>query len=379
MLRHVSQGQSDCHARVADDHGLGPQRALHEHAGGSSCHLLRDCDASNLFSQGSFDDCQALVKAAFADKQFRAEVQLGAVNSINWARILAQITYYFHSYLKVVATRRAETGSASLPEINFAVPTGNFGDILAGYYAKRMGLPVGRLVVCTNNNDVLHRFLTTGVYRKVAAVETLAPSMDISVSSNFERYLYHLSGDCSETLAPWMTEFETTGEFAVPPHLLARAREDFSSHSSSDEEILSTIAETMSAHQYLVCPHTATAVAAVKALGMCPATTVVLATAHPMKFEEAVGRALASSSLSAAEVSQALVRPYELEKVHHLPVRKVLVPCDMAVVKSFVLQKVAAASSPSDKLVSTWNVTAVLATMAAAAGIAALVWRSSKR
>ena len=133
---------------------------------------------------GDFDDCQAIVKAAFADASFRDEVKLGAINSINWARVLAQITYYFYSWLRVTD---ANPGKAHISKLNYAVPTGNFGDILAGYYAKRMGLPVDRLVVCANENDVLHRFLQTGVYRKSPATLTIAPSMDISISSNFER------------------------------------------------------------------------------------------------------------------------------------------------------------------------------------------------
>lgn len=162
-----------------------------------------------LFLQGDFDDAQAIVKNAFADEGFRKEVNLGAINSINWARVLAQITYYFYSWLRVTET------AGESAKLNFAVPTGNFGDILAGYYAKRMGLPIDKLIICTNENDVLHRVMETGIYCKNPAVITIAPSMDISVSSNFERYLFHLSGDNSELLNGWMHEFETTGEFSA--------------------------------------------------------------------------------------------------------------------------------------------------------------------
>jgi threonine synthase len=143
---------------------------------------------------------------------FREKVKLGAINSINWARVLAQITYYFYSYLKVTTTATAFDPEIPPVLINYAVPTGNFGDILAGYYAKRMGLPIDRLVVCANENDVLHRFLQSGTYRKDVAVLTIAPSMDISVSSNFERYLYYLSGEDPVVLSAWMDQFETTGE-----------------------------------------------------------------------------------------------------------------------------------------------------------------------
>jgi len=154
--------------------------------------------------------------------------------------VLAQITYYFYAWLQVTDSSkwiRAADQSHAANKVNFAVPTGNFGDILAGYYAKRMGLPVGRLVVCTNENDVLHRFLSEGVYSKRPARLTIAPSMDISVSSNFERYLYHLSGDNASKLAEMMRTFESTGEMTVPPNLLEVAREEFASHASSESDI----------------------------------------------------------------------------------------------------------------------------------------------
>jgi threonine synthase len=160
---------------------------------------------------GDFDAAQLLVKDSFADPVFREEVKLGAINSINWGRILAQITYYFYSWLRV--TDQAVADGKTPPKINYAVPTGNFGDILAGFYAKKMGLPVDKLVVCANENDVLHRFLETGIYHKIAATLTIAPSMDISVSSNFERYLFYLAGGNAETLASWMDSFESSGMY----------------------------------------------------------------------------------------------------------------------------------------------------------------------
>ena len=158
---------------------------------------------------GTFDDCQDIVKASFNNKDFRERVQLGAVNSINWCRVLAQTTYYFWSYLRVTDKH------PDAEKVNFSVPTGNFGDILAGYYAKKMGLPVGKLAVTTNENDILHRFFTKGEYHRYDINKTISPSMDICVSSNFERYLFHLAGDDSTTLAKWMKDFETTGKLTI--------------------------------------------------------------------------------------------------------------------------------------------------------------------
>jgi threonine synthase len=227
------------------------------------------------------------VKAAFADKQFRDEVKLGAVNSINWARVLAQIIYYFSSYLQVTSS-----DTATFRKISFAVPTGNFGDILAGYYAKRMGLPIDKLIVCTNDNDILHRFFETGTYERQPCKQTVAPSMDISVSSNFERYLFYIAGEDPFTLRSWMTVFESTNSLSLSPPLHARSREDFVSYATCEAEILQTMRDTYLQTGYLVCPHTATAVAAVHKLKIPQSSVVVLATAHPSKFSDAVTSAL---------------------------------------------------------------------------------------
>ncbi len=264
-------------------------------------------------------------------------MQLGAVNSINWARILAQITYYFYAYLRITDAQPGEDQSADLLPLNFAVPTGNFGDILAGYYAKRMGLPVDRLVICANKNDVLHRFMSTGEYRKVAAESSPAPSMDISVSSNFERYLFYLAGESSALLRSWMEQFETTGTFSVPPHLLQLAQRDFLSYSCDDEEIFRTIGRVQSEAGYLVCPHTATAMAAVHALQLPAERTVVLATAHPLKFEDAIRTAL-TQHCPAAQLPE---KPYQLMKLRHLPVRKMLLPNSLPVVQSYIRKVIA--------------------------------------
>ena len=216
--------------------------------------------------------------------------------------------------------------------MNFAVPTGNFGDILAGFYAKKMGLPIGKLVICTNENDVLHRFLESGVYKKLPSTLTIAPSMDISISSNFERYLYYLAGESAEKLSEWMKLFESTGEISVPLDLLEVARSEFASVSSSKDNIIATMRETFDKYNYLACPHTATALFAVKTLGLLADETVCLATAHPAKFEEAV-------QLSLLEVAPTIPRPAELNALFDLPVRTTSLPNSLLEVQTFIREK----------------------------------------
>jgi threonine synthase len=269
------------------------------------------------------------VKAAFADEAFRSEVKLGAINSINWARVLAQITYYFYSYLRTTDELPEETKDM---QMMFAVPTGNFGDILAGYYAKRMGLPVEKLIVCTNENDVLHRFFETGSYTKQPATLSIAPSMDISVSSNFERYLFYLAGENSAQLKAWMDEFESTGQVRLPKTCHDQAKADFSSASSSKSDIVAAMREVYDAESYLLCPHTATAAVAVKKLNLPAERIICLATAHPAKFEEAVSLALQGKRIPA--------RPTELQRLFVLPTRSKSLPNQLDKIEEFVRAKI---------------------------------------
>lgn len=273
---------------------------------------------------GDFDDCQALVKKAFADVQFRDDVKLGAINSINWARVLAQITYYFYSWLRIT-----DNNKNSQQKVNYAVPTGNFGDILAGYYAKRMGLPIGKLVVAANENDVLHRFFETGEYSKAPCLMTIAPSMDISISSNFERYLLYLADENTTTLANWMNTFESTGKMSVDKKLLNKAREDFCSYSSNKESIVNCMIDVYKKDKYLLCPHTATSVIAVQKLNLLSPYTICLATAHPAKFEEAEKLALGYIP----------PRPKELEALYSLPTRTTNMNNNLDSVKKFMKTK----------------------------------------
>jgi threonine synthase len=244
-------------------------------------------DAPNVFNiaiNGTFDDCQALVKALFADRELTAELNLSAVNSINWARIAAQIVYY--------AAASAALGAPGRP-VSFAVPTGNFGNVYAGWAARRLGLPIGRLVIGSNRNDILTRFFESGEMKQDKTVPSLSPSMDIQVSSNFERYLCELTGRDHERTRAMMEEFAGTGKFSVPPELLAEARREFQAVRCSDDETLAMMKAFYDETGRLADPHTAVALHAAKnAPDRDPSVPmVVLSTAHPAKFPEAVEKA----------------------------------------------------------------------------------------
>ncbi|MCL4104060.1 UNVERIFIED_CONTAM: hypothetical protein GTU68_034922, partial [Idotea baltica] len=236
----------------------------------------------NLAIEGNFDDCQAMVKASFGDKGFLPEGRnLVAVNSINWARIMAQIVYYFYAAVAV--------GSPNKP-VAFSVPTGNFGDIFAGYLARQMGLPIERLIIATNRNDVLHRLITTGTYGRAPLEPSLSPSMDISVSSNFERLLFDLYNRDGAAIDALMKDFEG-GDITLSEHAMEAAAQLFSSHAVSDEETCAQIANTWEGCEYLLDPHSAIGVKAALASGLSSEMPVItLATAHPAKFPEAIAQ-----------------------------------------------------------------------------------------
>jgi threonine synthase len=230
--------------------------------------------------RGTFDDCQALVKGMFNDHAFRDRTSLSGVNSINWARIAGQITYYFAAAAALGAPHRP---------VSFAVPTGNFGDIFAGYAAKRMGLPVERLVIASNVNDILPRTLVSGAYEMREVVATTSPSMDIQVSSNFERYLFEASGRDAALIRAKMGALRQEGRFDLGS-LKAKMQQDFSAVAASEKDVAEAIGRLKDECGYLMDPHTACAVvAAERALGPDGATPqVVLATAHPAKFPDAI-------------------------------------------------------------------------------------------
>jgi threonine synthase len=238
----------------------------------------------NIAIDGTFDDAQALVKALFNDAEFRDRQALSAVNSINWARLQAQIVYYFYAAVRLGAPERA---------VNFSVPTGNFGDVFAGYAARRMGLPIGRLVVATNVNDILARALAAGDYSKAAVVPTATPSMDIQVSSNFERLLFDLNGRNGSALADVMRRFDAEGRLELPRDQLDAAAASFIAHRVDETAMMQTMAGALEHSGELIDPHTAVGLAAAHACaGIMPAGPIVtLATAHPAKFPDAVERA----------------------------------------------------------------------------------------
>jgi threonine synthase len=234
-----------------------------------------------LAIQGSFDDCQRIVKDLFGDLAFRDEMHLTGVNSINWGRILAQIVYYF--------VAAAALGAPERP-ISFAVPTGNFGDVLAGYYAKRMGLPIERLIIATNENDILVRTLATGRYEPSEVKATQSPSMDIQVSSNFERLLFEASERKPTEVVAQMEALTKEGSFTIPAPTLARIRSDFDAFRVDERACAAEMGNIYRMSGMIIDPHTAVGVhAARKALVASPSTPVVaLATAHPAKFPDAV-------------------------------------------------------------------------------------------
>ena len=270
---------------------------------------VEDKNVHTFSVNGTFDDCQDIVKQIFGDGEFNAKYHVGAVNSINWARILAQITYYFHSYFQLLKMTSASGEAEVKPR--FVVPSGNFGDILAGYSAKSMGLPVDKLVIATNENDILDRFLKTGRYEKDGEVKaTFSPAMDIVISSNFERLLWYLirdnvtEGDDSkagQTLDEWMRQLRATGSVRAPESVVSAARIDFNSERVTDSETAATIRQvyTEDEEHYVLDPHTAVGVAASlrhitrdAASGKTGIKYISLSTAHPAKFSDVVNKAL---------------------------------------------------------------------------------------
>ncbi|WP_461518001.1 threonine synthase [Porticoccus sp.] len=238
----------------------------------------------NIAVEGNFDDCQNMVKASFGDQSFLPEGrQLVAVNSINWARIMAQIVYYFYAGLALGAPHRP---------VAFSVPTGNFGDIFAGYLASRMGLPVDQLVIGTNANDILHRCISANDHSLHQLVHSLSPSMDIMVSSNFERMLFDLYDRDGAAISKLMADFKASGNLSLSDTALTKARELFTSYRLDDEQMIRVIADVWEHTEYLLDPHTAIGVeAARKTRRRQDIPMVCLATAHPAKFPEAVRKA----------------------------------------------------------------------------------------
>jgi threonine synthase len=238
-----------------------------------------DANVHNLALDGTFDDCQNIVKAMFNNHRFRDRVRLSGVNSINWGRIVAQIVYYFTAAVSLGAPHRP---------VSFTVPTGNFGDIFAGYCAKAMGLPIEKLVIATNANDILARTIETGRYETDGVVPTISPSMDIQISSNFERLLFEGAGRDARAVMRMMDSLKQSGGFALPVDAVAAIRRDFAAGTTNEAETRATISMTHQAAGYLLDPHTAVGVNVARHQSHGVTPMITLATAHPAKFPAAV-------------------------------------------------------------------------------------------
>ena len=277
---HGMRGRKNITITVLHPHGrVSPVQAL-------QMTSVLDPNVHNLAIDGTFDDCQAIVKALFSDLPFREKYSLGAVNSINWARVMAQVVYYFYGAFRTMEA----TGSR---KISFTVPTGNFGDVFAGYVAYRMGLPIHRLVVATNENDILARCFNTGVYKRGSVSATLSPSMDIQIASNFERYLYYLVGQDTDAVRRLMETFREKGEIDLTDNGAAIEDPVFRAGRGTTEDTLAAIRETWERHGYLMDPHTAVGVSVGRRFAAeDPVPMICLSTAHPAKFGAAIERAV---------------------------------------------------------------------------------------
>jgi len=278
-----------------------------------------DPNVHALAIEGTFDDCQAIVKGLFAHASFRDRVRLSAVNSINWARVVAQIVYYFAAALALGAPARRPA---------FTVPTGNFGDVFAGYVAARMGLPIDRLVVATNVNDILVRTLKTGTYEVRDVIATTSPSMDIQVSSNFERLLFDAYDRDSDAVRALMGSLAQSRRFTIGASALAAIRARFSADRADEEETAATIRTLRREADYLLDPHSAVAFAVAEEEGGDRSVPmVVLSTAHPGKFPEAVARAAGIMPQLPAWLSDLADRPERMQ----------VLPADQTAVERFIL------------------------------------------
>ncbi len=277
----------------------------------------------NIAIDGSFDDAQAMVKRLFGDEEARGQLTLSAVNSINWARLMAQVVYYFYAAVRL--------GGPDRP-IAFSVPTGNFGDVFAGYVAAQMGLPIARLVVATNVNDILHRALTNGDYSAGTVTATATPSMDIQVSSNFERLLFDLSGRDGAAITSMMGEFDRNRAMTIPADMLAGARGLFSSARIDGDAMALALRWAQEHGGQIIDPHSAVGLAAARALEIdADIPVVTLATAHPAKFREAVERATGVRPPLPARLGNLFEREERFTKL----------PGDYDAVKAFVLAEAA--------------------------------------
>ena len=274
----------------------------------------------NLAVNGNFDDCQNIVKSLFGDDELNKTVNLGAVNSINFARILAQIVYYFYSGINLAADKR---------DIDFVVPTGNFGNIFAAFLSKKMGLRINRLLIASNSNDILPRFIRSGIMQKKEGIASLSPSMDIQISSNFERLLYYAANKNTVTVRRLMEQFKETGAFTADDDITENIRQTFSAVSVNDEETLASIRETYNKCKEIIDPHSAVAIAAARRhIGTAAFPVVATMTAHPAKFIATVKKAI--------DVQPQM--PESLKRLETLNEKYDIIENDVSAVKNYIIK-----------------------------------------
>ena len=305
---HGARGRAGIHIFMLYPHGrVSPLQEL-------QMTTVPDANVHCLAIDGSFDDCQRIVKALFGDLPLKRELALGAVNSINWARVLAQTAYYVYAALR-----------ADGPVV-FAVPTGNFGNLFAGIVAREMGVPIERFVLATNDNDILARFFRTGVYRRGEVRRTISPSMDIQVASNFERFLFLRLGRDADRVKAFMADFARTGEARLPPD--ARPAANINAVAIDTPTTLRTIREVYETRNRIVDPHTAVGIAAARRLASCHAgapAPICMAAAHPAKFPDAVRDA----------VGRTATHP-TLARLNETNARRTLLPADVSAVRRYL-------------------------------------------
>ena len=276
---------------------------------------VEDKNVFNIAIDGNFDDCQNIVKKMFSDLEFSKSINMSGVNSINWARIIAQTVYYFYSYFKL-----------GEENISFSVPTGNFGDVFAGYIAKKMGLPIDKLIVATNENDILHRAISKGDYISKKVKETLSPSMDIQLASNFERLIYYVNNSDSKITAGIMKKIKNNS-FQIEKNNLNEIQKDFISQSCNEKETLKIIKKNYSDNNVVLDPHTAVGVGVAKKLSF--KDCVVLSTAHPCKFPDATNNAINKNEMLPNELKNVLNKDENFQLLNN----------DTEEVKNFVFSK----------------------------------------
>jgi threonine synthase len=274
----------------------------------------------NIALEGNFDECQKLVKSMFADKNFNRTINMSGVNSINWSRIVVQIVYYFFSYFKI-----AEKSE----KINFSVPTGNFGDIYAGYIAKKMGLPINKLIIATNKNDILKRVIDTGFYKPLEVEHTISPSMDIQLASNFERLIFDVYSCNSNQSLQFINDLNELGQFKLQKEELKKIRESFCSESLSEKETKLVVNEIYKNQGILIDPHTAIGIGVMKKISL-EGNTIILATAHPSKFSDIVMKETGVKPELPENLKNILVKKEKYEKFSK----------DLKKIQNYILERV---------------------------------------